>query len=39
MAQPEHVAKVADQNGRFAVVEKLGAAAEVATELNGRSET
>ncbi len=35
----ERWAKVVDQNERFAVVEKLGVAAEVATELDARSET
>ena len=35
----ESWAKVVDQNDRFAVVEKLGVAAEVATGLDPRSET
>lgn len=35
----ESWAKVVDRNDRFAVVEKLGVAAEVATELDARSET
>ena len=32
-------ARVVDQNDRFAIVEKLGVAAEVATELDARRET
>ena len=35
----ESWAKVVDQNDRFAIVEKLGVAAEVATELDARSKT
>jgi hypothetical protein len=35
----ESWAKVVDQNDRFAVVEKLGVAAEVAAGLDARSET
>ena len=35
----ESWARVVDQNDRFAVVEKLGVAAEVATGLDPRSET
>ena len=35
----ESWARVVDRNDRFAIVEKLGVAADVATELDARSET